>query len=433
MADYKKRIVDAILADKLSYMGAVWVRGPKWCGKTTTCEQQAKSMLYLADPQTREINLLLANTAINRLLEGATPRLLDEWQDIPQLWDAVRFAVDHRDGPGQFMFTGSAVPPDADVNSPEDVRKVYHTGTGRIARINMRPMSLWESGESSGEVSLEALFNGENVVGARPLLTQLEDIAFVICRGGWPSAVDLKGARAVALAKDYVDSVVESDISRVDATVRNPERARRLLHSLARLQGTQASAPAIVADMKGHEPMSFSENTVYSYLSALGRIFVTDDMKAWCPNLRCKVPARTTDTRYFVDPSIAAAALRIGPGELMNDITALGLIFETMAARDLRVYAAALGGEVRHYLDKSGLECDAVICLENGDYGLVEIKVGGEKLTEKGASSLNRLADKIDATSTKPPKFKMVLTAVGDIAYCRPDGVLVCPISALRP
>ena len=414
-------------------MGAVWLRGPKWCGKTTTCEQQAKSALYLADPKTRDAHLLMAQTDVDRLLIGETPRLLDEWQDAPQLWDAVRFTVDHREGAGQFVLTGSAVPPEADVNSPDGIRKVCHTGTGRIARLDMRTMSLWESGESSGEASLEALFRDESVVGANAAVRHLEDIAFLACRGGWPSSVGLGANRAAGVARDYVDAVAESDISRVDSTIRNPERARRLLRSLARLQGTQASAKAIAADMKAHEPVSFSENTVYSYLTALGRIFVVDDMKSWCPNLRCKVPVRISDTRYFTDPSIAVASLGLGTGGLMDDLTTFGFVFEAMAVRDLRVYASALDGEVRHYLDKNGLECDAVVCLDNGAYGLVEIKLGGEKLIEKGAASLNRLAEKIDTTSTRAPSFKMVLTAAGDVAYRRKDGVTVCPLSALRP
>lgn len=429
MIGYKKRVADALLAEKLSYMGAVLVQGPKWCGKTTTSRQAVRSEVSLEDSVKGRSNRILAETRPDKLLEGAVPRLIDEWQEGPLLWDAVRSAVDHG-GRGMYVLTGSAVPPEID---DDDERAPRHTGTGRIARLTMRPMSLWESGESTGEVSMGKLFAGEDVTGAKSVL-ELEDVCELICRGGWPGALGLSGRVARGPAKEYYAAIVESDISRADRTLRDPGRVDRLMRSLARLQGTQSSAAVICADMKANDSDTLTEDTVYSYLKALRRIFVTEDMRAWCPNLRCKTPLRTTDTRYYTDPSIAAAAMGLGPGELMNDMPTFGLIFETMAVRDLRTYAESLGGSVFHYLDKSGLECDAIVRLENGSYGLVEIKTGGDALIEKGVKALDSLSAKIDTTRMPKPSFRMVLVANGDFAYRRQeDGIIVCPIGCLRP
>ena len=429
MADYKNRIADALLAEKLSYMGAVLVQGPKWCGKTTTAHQAAHSEVFLDDPVKGPSNRLLAQTRPDKLLSGQSPRLIDEWQEEPSLWDAVRSAVD-RGGRGMFILTGSAVPPEIDDDS--DKRKIRHSGTGRIARLTMRPMALCESGESTGEVSFRRLFEGEDPTGARSDL-ELEDVCELVCRGGWPGALGLSGKVARGPAKEYFEAIVESDVSRVDNTLRDPERVRRLMRSLARLQGTQSSAAVICSDMRANDTDSLTEDTVYSYLKALRKIFVTEDMPAWCPNLRCRTPLRTTDTRYFTDPSIAAAALGVGPGELMNDLPTLGLFFETLAVRDLRTCAESLGGTLLHYHDKSGLECDAVMRLENGSYGLIEIKTGGETLIEKGVKTLERLSSKIDTTRMPQPSFRMVLVASGDIAYRRrEDGIVVCPIGCIK-
>lgn len=430
MTIYRSRIADALLAEKLSYMGAVLVQGPKWCGKTTTSRQAVRSEVSLEDSVKGKSNRILAQTRPDRLLEGATPRLIDEWQEGPLLWDAVRAAVD-RGGRGMFVLTGSAVPPEVDEDSDERVPR--HSGTGRIARLTMRPMSLWESGDSTGEVAMERLFAGEDVTGARSNI-ELEDVCELICRGGWPGALDLSGRAARGPAREYYAAIVECDISRVDKTLRDPGRVDRLMRSLARLQGTQSSAATIRADMKSNDSDTLTEDTVYSYLKALRRIFVTEDMRAWCPNLRCKTPLRTTDTRYYTDPSIAAAALGLGPGDLMNDLPTFGLFFETLAVRDLRTCAEALGGSVLHYLDKGGLECDAVVRLENGSYGLVEIKTGGDTLIEKGVKTLEALSAKIDTTRMPPPSFRMVLVADGEFAYRRKeDGIIVCPIGCLRP
>ena len=429
MKEYKPRIADGLLAEKLSYMGAVLVRGAKWCGKTTTSRQIAKSSVFMADARAGAANRQLAQQRPDRLLSGAYPRLIDEWQEVPALWDAVRATVDEVGDHGMFVLTGSAVPPKVD---EEDARReIRHSGTGRIARLTMRPMTIWESGDAKGAFSFADLFEDRDVVGEANEL-QLEDVAELICRGGWPGAMDLTGRFATGPAKEYFNAICETDISRVDDTLRDPLRVRGVMKSLARLQGTQSSASVICADVKANDVTSLTEDTVYSYLKALKKIFVTEDLEAWCPSLRCKTPVRTTDTRYFTDPSIAAAALGIGPNELMNDLPTFGLFFETLAIRDLRTYAEELGGRLCHYHDKSGLECDAVMRLENGKYGLIEVKTGGDALVAKGAKSLKDLAEKIDTTKMPKPSFMMVLTADGDFARRTDDGILVCPIGCLR-
>ena len=434
-SNYKRRIADFVLKDKLSYMGAVLVRGPKWCGKTTTCEQIAKSAIYMDDPELMEQNRNYASINVKDLLRGARPRLIDEWQLAPQFWDGVRFEIDHSMGFGHFILTGSSVPVETDFDAKPEIRKVHHTGTGRIARMTMRTMSLFESGESSGEVSLGSLLRCETFSGAKAQSMRLDDIAFLVCRGGWPVAVGIEARRrALRYAHEYYEAVTESDISRVDGVPRNPERVRKLMRSYARLQGTQAKISAIRNDMSAHDSGDMGDNAIREYVNALRRIFVVEDLSAWSPSLRSKSVVRTSDTRYFVDPSIMTVALGAKPETLLADLRTLGFAFETLAVRDLRVYADALGGEVRHYLDRNGLECDAIVSDEEGNYGLVEIKLGGDELIGNGASTLDRLAAKIDVGRMNPPAFKMVLTAVGDYAYIRKeDGIIVCPIAALRP
>lgn len=423
MDNYKLRIADEILADKLDAMGCVLIEGPKYCGKTTLACQQAGSVLYMADPETRSQNLILAQTNISRLLNGATPRLIDEWQLAPQLWDAVRNTIDQRNKDGQFILTGSAVP----VNSKD----IFHSGAGRMSWLRLRTMSLWESGDSTGEVSLGQLFKNSMTIDGSASL-DIDRLAFLTCRGGWPKAT-LKERRKAALiqAEEYFEAVVRSDISRADGVERDPDLARRLMRSLARNQGAQIPVTTIVEDLSSNG--SVSAQTVSSYIKALESIFVIEDSLAWNPNLRSKTAIRASNTRYFSDPSIATAALGLGPEDLINDLNTFGLILETLCVRDLRVYSEAIGGTVYHYRDKSGLECDAVIHLKNGKYGLVEIKLGGDRLIEEGASNLKRLSDKIDTDKMNQPSFMMVLTGVGQYAYRRPqDGVLVVPIGSLR-
>lgn len=424
MKDYRARIADEMLRFKLEAKGAVLIEGAKWCGKTTTAEQIARSILYMANPQEQERNLQAADSNISMLLDGATPRLIDEWQLAPKLWDAVRFEVDHREEMGQFILTGSAVPVDAD--------SIKHTGTGRFTWLRMRPMSLWESGESNGCVSLQSLFDGEEQAGKADD-RDFHRLAFLVCRGGWPKAIGLSDRAALEQAFDYVDAIAHSDISRVDNVRRDAAFTKRILRSYARNQGTQTSVRMLYDDIKTNEESSFSENSISSYLYALKKIFVIEDMPAWNPNLRSKAAIRTTDTRYFVDASIATAALGLSPKDLVRDLNTFGLLFETMAVRDLRVYADALGGEVSHYRDNNGLECDAVLHLRNGHYGLVEVKLGGDNAVEMAAKNLNKLESKLDLEKMPEPSFKMVLTGTGTYAYRRQDGVYVVPIGCLKP
>jgi predicted AAA+ superfamily ATPase len=420
--EYRKRLADEVLKDKLEASGAVLVEGAKWCGKTTTSKQIAKSVLYMQEPAQKKQNLLMADTNPSLLLQGDAPRLIDEWQLAPKLWDAVRFEVDQRDDFGQFILTGSAVPP--------DTSEISHSGTGRISRMLMRPMSLFESGESSGSVSLEGLFNTDYEVSAS-VESDIEKLAFLICRGGWPKAVGKSVKVALQQAVDYYDAVVNSDISRVDGKERNPERAKLLMRSYSRNIGSQAKFEEIRQDILGNDVDSFSIDTLYDYLNALKKIFVIEDAPAWNPNLRSKTAIRNTDTRYYVDPSIATASMGLGPKDLINDLNTMGLFFENLCIRDLRIYAQSIGGEIYHYRDKSGLECDAVVHLRNGSYGLVEIKLGGDKLIEEGCTTLNKFEKIIDTTKMKSPSFKMILTGVGNYAFKRPDGILVVPVRSL--
>lgn len=423
--DYKPRVIDKLLSRKLRGKGAVLIEGAKWCGKTSTGEQQANSVIYMSDSMKRDQYRLFVDTNPSMILGGETPRLIDEWQQTPKLWDLVRFEVDHRRGMGQFILTGSAV--------PAKLEELHHTGTGRITRLLMRPMSLWESGDSNGKISLKDLFSAPPSIAAENG-NDLHRIAYLICRGGWPQAALLDSDEEIALdqAFDYYDSVVNADIQRVDEKGRNPERVKLLMKSYARSQGTQTSLAEIVKDMVINDQSSLDENTINSYLDALRKIFVVEDMPAWNPNLRSKTAIRSANTRYFVDSSIATAALSVGPNDLMNDLNTLGLLFETLCVRDLRVFAQALDGNVYHYRDKTGLECDTVVHLRNGDYGLIEIKIGGDKLIDEGAANLKKLAAKIDTTKMKDPSFLMILTAVGAFAYKREDGVYVVPIGCLK-
>ena len=417
MKEYKSRIADKILKNKLLSKGAVLIEGPKWC------EQIALSVLYMTKPEDMKQNISLAEINPSLLLSGDVPRLIDEWQVAPKLWDAIRFEVDHRNLEGQFILTGSSVP----INMDE----VTHSGTGRYTRMIMRPMTLFESRESNGSVSLKDLFEGKNnITGTNNL--SLEDVAYLCCRGGWPRATFMDKEIALEQAFDYLDSVINSDVSKVDDVSRNPERTKNIMKSYARNLGSQASNETIKSDVLKNDSFSLDTDTVLSYINALRKIFVVEDTMAWNPNLRSKTAIRTTETRYFVDPSIAVAALGIGPNDLINDLNTFGLIFENLCVRDLRVYAESLKGTVYHYRDASDLECDTVIHLRNGSYGLIEIKIGGDMLIEEGVNNLIKLQNKIDITKMKKPSFLMVLTAIGKYAYKREDGVYVVPIGCLK-
>lgn len=423
MKNYLPRITDKLLDERLKAKGAILIEGPKWCGKTTSAKEFAKSFIAMDEPDKTKQYKQMAELNPSVLLEGETPRLVDEWQLAPNLWNAVRYEVDKRDDFGQFILTGSAVPAEFDAS--------MHSGTGRISRLYMRTMSLYESKDSDGAISLSDLFDDKEISCANH--KTLDDIAFLICRGGWPISIKLDGKASLFQAIDYFDSVVKNDISRVDSVKRDVEKAKSLLRSYARHVGSQAPLETIRKDMLANQADTFDQVTLYSYIDALKKIFVIEDAPAWNPNIRSKTAIRSTDTRYFIDPSIATAALGIGPKDLTKDLNTMGFLFENLAVRDLRIYSELLDGSVYHYRDKSGLECDAVIHLRNGSYGLVEIKLGGDKLIEEGAQTLKTLSDLIDTNSMKAPSFMMVLCAQAPFAYKRNDGVYVVPITSLRP
>lgn len=375
------------------------------------------------DPERKEQNIAMSELNAKRLLQGNTPRLIDEWQLAPKLWDTIRFEVDHRNELGQFILTGSAV--------PADTQEITHSGTGRFTWLTMRPMSLYESGDSTGEVSLGDLFAGMSEIDGGTTLS-IDRLAFLACRGGWPQAADMRDEIALDQAIDYYDAVVHSDINRADNVQKDAERVKRLMRSYARNQGGQVPNTVLAQDISINEAAAINEETVASYVNALRKIFVVEDLPAWNPNLRSKTAIRSADTRYFVDPSIATAALGIGPNDLLNDLKTFGFVFETLCIRDLRVFADSLGGKAYHYRDKNEQECDVVIHLRNGKYGLIEIKLGGDKLIEYGAETLKSMEAKIDTGKMNTPSFLMVLTGTGDWAYRRKDGVYVVPIGCLK-
>lgn len=423
MAKYKQRIADRILERKVLGKGAVLIEGPKWCGKTTTAKQLSKSVLDLGDSAILKQSSGLIEISPKTLLDGDTPRLIDEWQALPPIWDSIRSEVDRRGEPSQFILTGSSVLPEAD--------ETVHSGTGRFATIKMRPMSLYESGESTGTVSLKDLFEGKSIDVQQNDLN-IEDIAFLTCRGGWPWATIISKKVALDQAFDYVDSVIQRDIQRVDKVKRSAERAKLLLRSYARNISQQVSYSTIRKDMLSNDASTLDEDTVADYIKALKKLFVIEDLAAWNPNIRSKAAIRTSDTRHFVDPSIGTAILGLGPKDLINDLKSFGFFFEDMVVRDLRVYAEALDGELYHYRDSSGLECDTVLHRRNGSYALMEVKLGGEQNIEDGAKSMLSLAKNIDTDKMPAPSFMAVIVGVGQYAYQRKDGVYVIPIGCLK-
>ena len=419
---YRSRIVDSTLSRKLRGKGAILIEGPKWCGKTTTAEQYSNSILSVDDPVTIDANIAMSEIDPEKLLQGEQPRLLDEWQVAPKLWDAVRHHVDHHKGRGQFILTGSSV--------PADVTKTVHSGTGRFGWILMRPMTLFESGDSTGDVSLNDLFNSSQVSGGSDI--DLDRLAFLICRGGWPESIDVDEDVALDQAFDYIDAVINVDMSRVDDKKRDPQKVRALLRSYARNQGSQIPQSSISADVSSNDTTDVSETTVSEYLQALRKLHVVEDMNAWNPNLRSKTAVRTSSTRYFVDPSLAVASLRIGPQDLIRDIRTMGFFFEALVVRDLRVYAESLDGDVYHYRDNLDNECDAVVHLRDGRYALIEIKLGGETLIEGGAETLKKVLRRIDTSKMGEPSFMAIVTGTERYAYRRKDGIWVVPIGSLK-
>lgn len=419
---YKSRISDRILKDKLETMGAVLIEGAKLTGKTTSASQFAASSILLNDPDSDYLSL--AKIKPGAILKGDTPLLIDEWQLEPRLWDAVRFEVDRRSKVGQFILTGSA--------TPIDQNKIFHSGIGRISRMMMRPMSLYESGDSSGEISLGTLFNSVVDIYAERG-ADIEELTYLICRGGWPSSLVLKKEKALNVANEYVAGLIETDLKKAIGHKFNKDKMSRLLKSYSRNIGTQIKLEEINKDVLASDEIStFGITTLYTYINALKDAYIIEDASAWNANLRSKTVIRSTPTRYFVDPSIAVASLAIGPKDLENDIKTLGFFFENLVIRDLRVYADSIDGNVYHYLDNTNLECDAIIHLRNGKYGLIEIKLGGTENIEKGAYILNRLEKKIDTEKMNKPSFKMVIIGIGKFAYQRDDGVFVVPITSLK-
>lgn len=415
---YLPRVIDSSLKKALKASGAVQIKGPKWCGKTATAEHHSASQVYLQDPDRRASLLALAETKPSLILEGDEPRLIDEWQEAPQLWDAVRFAVDHGKGKGRFILTGSSTPK----------VKPAHSGVGRIAPLRMRTMSLYESQESNASVSLSSLFEGNTDISGLADF-DIQDIAFAICRGGWPEAVlDPDEETALMQASNYVTELIESDIEAMDGIKRNASWMRSIMRSYARNISSEAALTTIAADMQGEPP---SMATVAEYVDALARASVTEDLEAWSPRLRSKTAIRTSPTRHFTDPAIAAALLNASPALLLEDFNTFGLLFESMCVRDLRVYTEALRGNVFHYRDKTGLEADAVLSLHDGRWALVEVKMGHSKIDE-AAEHLKKLASRIDTDHEGAPSFLMVLTAT-EAAYRREDGVVVVPLACLAP
>ena len=416
--EYLPRVVDAALEHALASSGAVCIKGPKWCGKTSTAEQHAASAVYLQDPDRSASLLALAEAKPSALLEGPEPRLIDEWQEAPQLWDAVRFAIDRGKGRGRFILTGSSTPK----------KRPRHSGVGRIAPVVMRTMSLFESGESNGLVSLASLFLGERDVAALADF-DVRDAAFAVCRGGWPEAVlDADRSTALQQARNYVNELIEADIEEMDGVKRNATWMRSIMRSYARNVATEAPLTTIAADMQGEPP---SDVTVADYVDALARACVTEDLGAWCPRLRSKTAVRTSPTRHFSDPAIAAALLNATPEKLLEDFETFGLLFESMCVRDLRVYAEALGGTVRHYRDKTGLEADAVVVLADGRWAPIEVRMRQSRVDE-AAKHLIKLAERVDVDREGSPSFLMVVTAT-ETAYVRKDGVIVAPLATLAP
>jgi predicted AAA+ superfamily ATPase len=417
---YMPRIADEVLKTKLQALPAIFIAGPKWCGKTSTAKMLCKSVLAMDDPDTVENFLKIADIRPSVLLEGEQPRLLDEWQVAPKLWDSVRHAVDRTFGlVGQYVLTGSATVQDG---------LTKHSGAGRIGRMIMRPMSLFESNESTGTVSLGNLFDSpEDIEGYTPLT--LERLAFALCRGGWPATIGKPDGVALTQVNDYINLICNSDVSRIDGVSRNPDRVFALMRSLARNVSSQANYSSIRQDMRG-DAEDLSETTISDYINALTKIYFIENLPAWGPSLRSKTPLRTSPTRHFVDPSIAANLLKIDHNGIFKDFNTFGLLFESLVVRDLRVYADTINGEVFHYRDKMGLEVDTIVHLRNGRWGAIEVKMGDAEI-EKAASNLLKVKKIINTEEMNEPSFLAVVTA-SNYAYRRKDGVYIIPIGCLK-
>lgn len=425
MEKYMDRCLDSRLKDKLESSGAVWIKGPKWCGKSTTAERFSKSFVYMQSRREREQNIALAKNAPELFLKGETPKLIDEWQIIPFIWDDIRYEIDKRDAFGQFILTGSATP-----IKEESEKLRQHSGVGRISSLIMRPMSLYESLDSNGSISLSSLFSGKEVSPSK-CDKNLLDYAYYACRGGWPKSIGLSERVSMEIVRNYYNGLVENDIKNVDNVSRDVEKVKAFLRSYARNISTECSIETIISDIKGYDNKTVSDETVKSYIKALEKLYVIEDIKAWSPNLRSKTTIRTSPTRHFIDPSIACRALGAYKDDLINDLKTFGLIFEDMAVRDLKIYADKIGGDVYHYRDKNGLEADAIIHLDCGKWAAFEIKLHDSSRIEEAANNLLKLANLIDEQKMKKPEFLMVITAT-EYAYKREDGVWIVPLACLR-
>lgn len=420
--EYIKRIIDKEIEEKMSVMGAVLIKGPKWCGKTTSAKQIAKSVLEIQNPDLQENYIELANTKPSLLLEGDKPRLIDEWQLAPKLWNAVRYSVDKLALPGQYILTGSATPNEDDS---------LHSGVGRFAFVTMKPMTLYESLDSNGKISLSEILNGNRDIDGVKTDLDYEKIAYVLCRGGWPNSLKLDEKRALQVSKNYLDVLCSSDISRVDGVSRNPELARTILKAYARQVSTIDSTKSLIDDVVSNH-IDVSERTIIDYINVLKKLYIIEEIQAWNPNIRSKTAIRTSPKKSMIDPSLAVAALGVSPKELMLDIRTFGLLFENLVNRDLSVYVNSIGGSLKHYRDRYALECDNVLHFNDGRYALVETKLGGTRVDE-AEKHLLELKTLIEDKNPKigKPEFLMVITGT-DMAYTTSNGVLVVPIGCLK-
>ena len=423
--DYVKRIIDKEIKKKLAVMGAVVIKGPKWCGKTTSAKKISKSVIEMQNPEMAENYMELAATKPSLLLEGEKPRLIDEWQIAPTLWNAVRYDVDKTGRKGQYILTGSATP--NDIND-----KYLHSGVGRFSFINMKPFSLYESNESNGKISLKDIFDKKvNIDGIRSELTY-EKLAYALCRGGWPASLGLDEENALEISKSYIDVLCESDISKVDNVSRNPRLARTILRAYSRQISTIDSDKTLYEDVMSNYA-EVTERTIIEYLHALERLYIIEEMDSWNPNIRSKTAIRSSKKKTMVDPSLAVAALGVSPKDLMLDIKTFGLLFENLVDRDLSIYVNGIGGYIEHYRDRYGLECDSVIHLNDGRYGLIEVKLGSMKGIKEAEEHLLKLKSLIEKNKKmRKPEFLMIVTGITDIAYTTNNDIMVVPIGCLK-
>lgn len=419
---YIKRIVDKEIKEKLSISGAVVIKGPKWCGKTTSAKQVAKSVLEMQNPDLQENYIELANTRPSLLLEGEKPRLIDEWQIVPKLWNAVRYSVDNIGKTNQYILTGSATPKEDDT---------MHSGVGRFSFITMKPMTLFESGDSNGKISLKDILEGKREIDGIRTDLDYEKIAHVLCRGGWPSSISLPEKQALQIAKNYIEVLCESDISKVDGVKRNPSLARAILKAYARQVSTIGSNQSIIADVRANYS-DVSDRTIMDYMNILKKLYIIDEIEAWNPNIRSKTSIRTANKKSMIDPSLAVAALGCSPKEIMLDIETYGLLFENLVNRDLSVYVNSIVGTLKHYRDRYNLECDNVVHFDDGRYALIETKLGGTRIkeAEEHLLELQKLIIENEPKLGKP-EFLMVITGT-EMAYTTEKGILVVPIGCLK-